>query len=83
MSIKVRTGKLTVDVVALVTQLSENGVRILGIGIDDAVDAGSLDWAHRDPFDRMLVAQARRLNLTLVTRDDAIRSFMPSMTLGA
>lgn len=31
--------------------------------------AGSLEWAHRDPFDRMLAAQALVGNLTLVTAD--------------
>ena len=33
--------------------------------------AGRLDWAHRDPFDRMLAAQAMLEGLTLVTRDPA------------
>ncbi len=37
--------------------------------------AGSLDWSHRDPFDRMLVAQAQLDGLTLLTDDAAIRSF--------
>lgn len=35
----------------------------------DASTAGSLDWAHRDPFDRKLVAQVRRLDVGLATRD--------------
>ena len=37
--------------------------------------AGSLDWDHRDPFDRMLVAQAQTDGLTVVTDDAAIRAF--------
>jgi PIN domain nuclease of toxin-antitoxin system len=72
LAIKVRSGKLEVDVLDLVAQLSRHGMRILGIGVDDAVAAGSLEWEHRDPFDRMLVAQARRLGLRLVTRDAAV-----------
>ncbi len=36
--------------------------------------AGSMSWAHRDPFDRMLVAQALTRGLILVTRDGAIRA---------
>ncbi len=44
----------------------------LGIDHDDAIRAGGLPWAHRDPFDRMLVAQAARLNVPLVTRDAVI-----------
>ncbi|MEB3297856.1 MAG: type II toxin-antitoxin system VapC family toxin [Candidatus Sericytochromatia bacterium] len=31
--------------------------------------AGSLEWAHRDPFDRMLVAQAREERLALVSNE--------------
>lgn len=37
--------------------------------------AGSLAWDHRDPFDRMLVAQAQLDGLTVVTDDSAIRAF--------
>ncbi len=35
--------------------------------------AGALDWPHRDPFDRILVAQAQLEGLTLITKDAAIR----------
>lgn len=76
LAIKVRSGKLAVDVARLVDQLSQAGFRMLGIGISDAILAGALEWAHRDPFDRMLVAQARTQNLRLLTRDAAIRSYL-------
>jgi PIN domain nuclease of toxin-antitoxin system len=32
-------------------------------------------WHHRDPFDRMLVAQARAENLTLLTADDQVTRY--------
>ena len=35
----------------------------------DAERAGALDWSHRDPFDRMLVAHCLNRDLTLVTAD--------------
>ena len=35
----------------------------------DAILAGRLPWSHRDPFDRMIVAQAARRGLTIATRD--------------
>ena len=41
----------------------------------DAENAGELAWQHNDPFDRMLVAQARRLTFTLATADVAIRAY--------
>jgi PIN domain nuclease of toxin-antitoxin system len=38
----------------------------------DAIFAGRLTWQHRDPFDRMLGAQATRRSLTIATRDEQI-----------
>ncbi len=35
----------------------------------DAILAARLPWEHRDPFDRVIVAQALRRNLTIATRD--------------
>ncbi len=47
----------------------------LAIDAGDAILAGRLPWEHRDPFDRMLVAQAARRNLTLATSDaDILRA---------
>ena len=40
----------------------------------DAVAAGLLPFPHDDPFDRMLIAQGRRLAARIVTCDEAIRS---------
>lgn len=44
----------------------------LDIDADDAIRAGTLSWAHRDPFDRMLVAQGIKHNLPVVTSDGVI-----------
>jgi PIN domain nuclease of toxin-antitoxin system len=44
----------------------------LPIDSADAIFAGRLPWEHRDPFDRMLVAQAARRSLTIATRDKSI-----------
>ena len=41
----------------------------LPLSTEHALLAGSLPWGHRDPFDRLLVAQALVENLTLVTSD--------------
>lgn len=41
----------------------------LAIESADAIMAGRLPWEHRDPFDRMIVAQAARRGLTIATRD--------------
>ena len=46
---------------------------VLPITPADALAAGALDWAHRDPFDRMLLAQARAQAVPLVSGDEAFR----------
>lgn len=48
---------------------------LLQITVADARTAGSLPRHHRDPFDRMLVAQAPARDLTLVSRDPALSPY--------
>lgn len=50
------------------------GASELPITSAHAIRAGGLAWEHTDPFDRMLVAQALMEDLTLVTRDRAMRA---------
>lgn len=47
----------------------------LPLSVPHMARAGGLEWKHRDPFDRMLVAQAQLDGLTLLTDDAAIRDF--------
>ncbi len=50
-------------------ELDVNRFRALPISVDHALAAGRLPKHHRDPFDRMLIAQAQHEGLTVVTRD--------------
>lgn len=56
----------------LEVQVNEGGLTELPVTVADALVAGALPRHHNDPFDRMLVAQALRRGLTIVTRDPAI-----------
>ena len=57
-----------------------SGLTLLDITLPDAVAAAGLPPIHRDPFDRMLVAQARTRGLTLVTRDARLLEYgVPSL----
>jgi PIN domain nuclease of toxin-antitoxin system len=47
----------------------------LPISLDHAVAAGELPWHHRDPFDRMLTAQATIEGAILVSGDEALRPY--------
>jgi PIN domain nuclease of toxin-antitoxin system len=51
------------------------GFRPLPITAEHAIEAGRLPRLHHDPFDRMLVAQARCADLTLITRDANIHRY--------
>ncbi|MDI3194754.1 type II toxin-antitoxin system VapC family toxin [Pseudarthrobacter sp. AL07] len=53
----------------------------LAISAPHAVAAGQLDWEHKDPFDRILAAQAMVEGLTLVTADQELHAFEPVTTL--
>jgi PIN domain nuclease of toxin-antitoxin system len=69
---KVRLGKLPTgaDLVdELERYLAQLGCDALPISLDHAVRAGSLPGEHRDPFDRMLIAQAQMENLRIVSND--------------
>lgn len=48
---------------------AESGFEELPVRLAHTEALADLPWHHRDPFDRMLVAQARSEGLTLVTRD--------------
>jgi PIN domain nuclease of toxin-antitoxin system len=59
----------------LAERMVELGFRDLPVTHAHAVAAGRLPLLQRDPFDRMLVAQAAVAGLTLVTRDRDIRRY--------
>lgn len=73
-AIKVKIGKWP-GAAALVPRLEEailaEGFSFLDLTLSQAKRAGSLDLVHRDPFDRMLAAQALDLDLTVATVDRA------------
>lgn len=70
---KARIGKLTLpdDVTAkgITRWIVEDGFSLLAIRGDHAELAGALDIDHRDPWDRMILAQARIEGLTIVGSD--------------
>ncbi|MDR3747466.1 MAG: type II toxin-antitoxin system VapC family toxin [Acidobacteriota bacterium] len=51
------------------------GFHALSISVEHAQRAGSLPGPHRDPFDRMLIAQAQAENLPLVSNERIFDSF--------
>lgn len=71
-AVKQALGKLRLPALArdwLPGELERSGFTPLSITARHALSAGALPPHHRDPFDRMLVAQALEESLTLVTSD--------------
>jgi PIN domain nuclease of toxin-antitoxin system len=81
-AVKRRLGKLVFSGSACAAT-GANGFHELPILPIDAEDAGNLAWHHTDPVDRLLVAQAIRLGLVLLTADHVIRSFAGVAQLAA
>jgi PIN domain nuclease of toxin-antitoxin system len=77
-AIKARQGRLDVppDVAGFVTdQVRLNGFTVLPVRLHDALAVHGLPDLHKDPFDRLLVAQARNENVPLLTRDPRLRAY--------
>ncbi|WP_432523209.1 type II toxin-antitoxin system VapC family toxin [Kineococcus sp. SYSU DK006] len=68
MSIKAALGKLTAPD-GLREELQQQGFTELPVTVDDGLAAGALPRHHDDPFDRMLIAQAARRGLQLLSVD--------------
>jgi PIN domain nuclease of toxin-antitoxin system len=73
-AIKQSIGKLA-EPANLAEHIRDSGFRHLNITAEHGIVAGRLPLIHRDPFDRMLIAQAQVERLTLVTRDAAIAKY--------
>lgn len=56
-------------------ELAVDRFTTLAVTLDHGLRAGMYEMAHRDPFDRLLAAQAELENITLVTRDPAFAAF--------
>ena len=61
------------------TEIAEQGFVELPIRWQHAQRVEALPMLHRDPFDRLLIAQAQTLGLTLVTTDALIRKYSVSV----
>ncbi len=77
-AIKTGTGKLRLPVPAASwwpTRLAALQARALSIEPDDVLSVAGLPHLHRDPFDRLMIAQARRRDLRLVTGDQQVWAY--------
>jgi PIN domain nuclease of toxin-antitoxin system len=76
--IKAQLGKLTLPKplhVILQEEQVTNGFRLLPVTIEHVYALDSFPLHHRDPFDRLLIAQAHQEGLTLVTHDPKLSPY--------
>jgi PIN domain nuclease of toxin-antitoxin system len=76
--VKASIGKLTVPD-DLREHVMESGLRILGLTAEHGLAVAGLPLHHHDPFDRLLIAQARSEGLTLLTADARINDYELSL----
>jgi PIN domain nuclease of toxin-antitoxin system len=77
MQIKLQAGRLRLrtSLAQIIQDQRRNGIELLSISLPHILALGELADHHRDPFDRILIAQARVEDLTLITRDPSIAQY--------
>lgn len=77
-AIKAQLGKLKLPDNApqfVMTQLAINAIEILPVQLNHALHVYTLPMYHRDPFDRMLIAQSQLEELPIITADPQLSSY--------
>ncbi len=77
MVIKLSLGKvqLSQPLQAIIAEQRANGVQVLPVELDDVLAVADLPAIHRDPFDRLLVAQANRQGAVLLSADPVVARY--------
>ena len=75
---KVRLGRLptAIDLVGDFSNYVEReGFQLLAISVEHAIRGGLLPGPHKDPFDRMLIAQAQAENLPIISNEELFEDY--------
>jgi PIN domain nuclease of toxin-antitoxin system len=75
--IKTQLGKLSLSIplAELIEDHQENGMTLLPITLPHILELEQLPQHHRDPFDRLLVAQGRVESTAIVSRDEIFQNY--------
>jgi PIN domain nuclease of toxin-antitoxin system len=71
MAIKISSGKIKLHtpLTEIPEQISKNGFQILPITFEDILKLSILPFHHRDPFDRLIIAQSLSNNFKIISKD--------------
>ncbi|RPD44222.1 type II toxin-antitoxin system VapC family toxin [Paracnuella aquatica] len=77
MAIKISLGKLELrtSLHHIHGQIAANGFELLPITLEDTLLISTLPFHHRDPFDRIIIAQAINGGMTLITKDQHFTAY--------
>lgn len=81
-SIKSGAGKLSANPDEVLAAIEPAGFILLPISGEHAAKVAQLPLLHKDPFDRMLVAQASVEPMLLLTNDEVLRGYGSFVTVG-
>jgi PIN domain nuclease of toxin-antitoxin system len=78
MSIKIKLGRLSIEddlEPFIVKQLAENSFHALSVTIFHSIYTSKLPDIHKDPFDRMIIAQSQIEDMHLISKDKNIKKY--------
>jgi len=78
MQIKIALGKLTLERPlgqTIADQQARNGIQILSVDLQHVLELQSLPLHHKDPFDRLLIAQAKHEGWKTVSSDPEFKTY--------
>ena|SRR5690606_32428605 len=67
--------KLEIPFCDLKKEIQINGFEILPIEMEHIQELFKLDFHHRDPFDRLIIAQAAKEKMTVITKDESFKKY--------
>ncbi len=78
MAIKIGIGKLKIntDLAIFANELASNGIQFLPVEMSHILHYQSLPLIHRDPFDRMIIAQSLEESMYIVTTDSIVDAYL-------
>ena len=74
-AIKTRIGKITDDPDKMIYAIGASGFEELSVSVHHAAAVAKLPLHHRDPFDRLLIAQAITEEMRLLTADPQLKAY--------
>ena len=81
-AIKLRLEKIQLDIPFKEPkdQALRNGFQILPILFEDTLKLSSLEYHHRDPFDRIIISQALQNEFTIISKDPEFNKYTNNVT---